>query len=71
MTVQTDPIIDVNLEDKHLQVFKEGDHYNVVVSGKIKHSRVDAEGVMRALAHYIDGLSYKLFKTIDLNKVIR
>jgi hypothetical protein len=43
----------------------------VVVSGKIKHSRVDAEGVMRALAHYIDGLSYKLFKTIDLNTVIR
>lgn len=50
----------VEVETRHgkLQVVRLGDgYYNVVLEDQIRHPRVDAEGVMRALGNYLQASS--------------
>ena len=56
-------VVDVEMNGEPLRVEKLNNNlYNVVVADVIRHPEVDAEGVMRALANYIHGLSYQLEK---------
>lgn len=67
MTTRT-TIIDVDLNGKPLQVisvfegFPEPTYYEVIVDGVVKHPDCSVEDALRALGHYINGLSFQLLK---------
>lgn len=54
-------IVDIDYNEGELVVEKKDNGlYDIIVGGKIVQPNHDAEGVMRALAHYLHSTNYKL-----------
>lgn len=63
-------LIDIEFQGTELRVVKKGDNlYDIHVGDKIPHPDKDAESVMRALAHYLHGVSYN-YEKLKKNKNI-
>lgn len=64
-------VVDVELDGKPLVVYRTTDgKYHVVVDYVVRHPQLDAESVIRAMANYLQFLSYKLECAKALDKLL-
>lgn len=62
----TQIIVEIDYQGSELVVTKkENQMYDITIGGKVVQPNHDAEGVMRALAHYLHSSEYKFSKLAD------